>query len=172
MRPLVLVSLAALACGSAPPPRKEAPPPRAKRDLTMRLETDYGEARIVIDGVERLRSTPNRAGSISIDLVQGDHPVVLRGRPSEYGGMGIRSEFSSASLPLLSFRCSRPCDEKRITAWRQGIEAQMAGSAGCGGAELRGLGAHTENNGAFEVNFTIRVAPPLTPEERAARRCP
>jgi hypothetical protein len=169
MRSLLLVLLGMLACGSAPPPRAE-PVVHSKRDFTVRMETDRGEASMLVDGKERLRAAPNHGATITVSLTEGDHAVVLGGEPSEFGGMGIRTELEAGTTQVLSLACRRPCDDDRLKTWIAGLRAGAA-RLECAGAEVRDVSARTQPAGKFEVAFTIHVDPPMTAQDRAARGC-
>ena len=114
----------------------------------------------------------SRASSVSFDLTEGYHPVVLDARPSEFGGMAFQTELSSSGRELLSLKCRHPCDPRRLVDSSGGRLACSSTGSACPGTEVCGVSASGAAGGAIEVRFTIFVAPNLLPEDRAARGCP
>jgi hypothetical protein len=161
------------ACGGAPPP---PPAPIAfQRDLSFRLETDRADARVLIDGKERLQAMSNRTGNVLLDLKEGTHQIVVAAKPSEYGGLGLKAELVSRESPLLTLTCAHPCDDERLAAWAATHKADTAKkhSASCVGLEVSDVRWKTEEEGgALEVTLTLNVEPPIRAAELAARGCP
>jgi hypothetical protein len=167
MRVLLPAMLGLLsACGAKPPPRVE-PPPMTRRDLTVRLETDRGRVRLDVDGRERMVGPANRGSSVTVGLTEGDHLLLLRGEPSEYGGMGVVTELLSGTTPVLALSCPRRCDGARLAA----SEAAPASGARCAGIEVRGVSTRAEDDGGFAIRLVVHIAPAMSDGDRAALGC-